>query len=93
MLEYIWVNLNNSNYNLYYSDTDSIYIDRPLPDTMISKTILGKMKLECTLIDAIFLSPKMYYLETIEGKNIYKIYNFSWKKELNLYFTVMNGKF
>jgi hypothetical protein len=37
---------NNPNFNLYYSDTDSIYIDKPLPDHMISSTILGKMKLE-----------------------------------------------
>lgn len=27
---------NNLNYNLYYSDTDSIYIDKPLPDHLVS---------------------------------------------------------
>jgi DNA polymerase elongation subunit (family B) len=37
---------NNPNFNLYYSDTDSIYIDRPLDESIISSTILGKLKLE-----------------------------------------------
>ena len=73
---------NNPNFNLYYSDTDSIYIDKPLPQHMISNTILGKMKLECILIDAIFLSPKMYYLETIEGKVIYKVKGLKHEVEL-----------
>lgn len=63
---------NNSNFNLYYSDTDSIYIDRPLPDELVNNTILGKMKLEYILTEAIFLAPKMYYLETEDGKVIYK---------------------
>lgn len=63
----------NTEYNLYYSDTDSIYIDKPLPDSMISNTILGKMKLEYILKNAIFLAPKVYYLETEDGKIIYKV--------------------
>lgn len=63
---------NNPNFNLYYSDTDSIYIDKPLPDYLISSTILGKMKLEYVLNKAIFLAPKVYYLETEDGKVIYK---------------------
>jgi len=37
---------NNSFPNLYYSDTDSVYFDSPLPDSFIDSTILGKMKLE-----------------------------------------------
>jgi DNA polymerase elongation subunit (family B) len=75
---------NNPNFNLYYSDTDSIYIDRPLPESMISSTILGKMKLEYVLNKAIFLAPKVYYLETDEGKIIYKVKGF--KHEIVLTF-------
>lgn len=45
---------NNPDFILYYSDTDSIYINKPLLDHMISNTILGKMKLEHVLNDAIF---------------------------------------
>lgn len=75
---------NNPNFKLYYTDTDSIYIDRPLPDYMVSKTILGKMKLENILKKAIFLAPKMYYLETIDGKIIYKVKGLKHEIELNL---------
>jgi hypothetical protein len=31
------------------------------------------MKLENLIKKAIFLAPKMYYLETIDGKTIYKV--------------------
>jgi hypothetical protein len=68
---------NNPNFNLYYTDTDSAYIDRPLPDYMISKTILGKMKLENILDDAIFLAPKVYYLINELDQHIYKVKGFS----------------
>jgi hypothetical protein len=54
---------NNKDYNLYYSDTDSIYIDKPLPDSFIGKE-LGLMKLEYICKDAIFLAPKVYGLLT-----------------------------
>ena len=75
---------NNPNFNLYYSDTDSIYIDRPLPDEFISNTILGKMKLEYVCNKAIFLSPKVYYLETEDGKVIYKVKGLKHEVELTL---------
>jgi hypothetical protein len=44
-----------------------------LPPEFISNTKLGKLKLENELIEAIFLAPKVYYLETDEGKIIYKV--------------------
>jgi len=64
---------NNSNFNLYYTDTDSIYIDKPLSDDLVNNKILGKMKLENVLTDAIFLAPKVYYLITESGEHIYKV--------------------
>jgi len=75
---------NNPNFILYYSDTDSIYIDRPLPDEFISSTILGKMKLEYVCNKAIFLAPKVYYLETVDGKVIYKVKGLKHEVELTL---------
>jgi DNA polymerase elongation subunit (family B) len=75
---------NNPNFNLFYSDTDSIYIDRPLPDEFISSTILGKLKLENVIVNAIFLAPKMYYLETVDGKVIYKVKGLKHEVELVL---------
>jgi hypothetical protein len=64
---------NNPHFKLYYTDTDSIYIDRPLPTHLVNSNVLGLMKLECVLTDAIFLAPKVYYLETTDEKIIYKV--------------------
>jgi DNA polymerase elongation subunit (family B) len=64
---------NNPNFNLYYSDTDSIYIDKPLPDDLVNSKVLGLMKLENVCTKAIFLAPKVYYLETEDGNVIYKV--------------------
>jgi len=57
---------NNNNFNLYYSDTDSAYIDTPLDEHLIG-TKLGLMKLECICNDAVFLAPKVYSLITDSG--------------------------
>jgi DNA polymerase elongation subunit (family B) len=75
---------NNPNFNLYYSDTDSIYIDKPLPDEFISSTVLGKLKLENIIINGIFLAPKVYYLQTVDGKVIYKVKGLKHEVELTL---------
>jgi DNA polymerase type B, organellar and viral len=64
---------NNSDINLYYTDTDSVYVDKPLPDHLIDSKILGKLKLENICTKAIFLSPKVYCLLTDSGKFIYKV--------------------
>jgi len=59
--------------NLYYSDTDSIYIDKPLPDSFISNTVLGKLKLEKICKRVIFLAPKIYILSGINNNIEIKI--------------------
>jgi hypothetical protein len=63
---------NNSEYHLYYSDTDSIVIDSPLPENFVGKA-LGQLKLEYIIKNAVFLAPKVYALVTEEGKEIIKI--------------------
>ena len=75
---------NNPNFELFYTDTDSIYIDRPLADHMISNKVLGKMKLENVLRKAIFLAPKVYCLQTEEGKVIYKVKGLKHEVELTM---------
>jgi hypothetical protein len=75
---------NNPNFNLYYSDTDSAYIDRPLPDDMVSSTILGKLKLENVCNEAIFLAPKVYCLNTIDNDLIYKVKGLKHEIELTM---------
>ena len=55
---------------VYYCDTDSIVIDKKLPDT---EDVLGSFKLEETLVEAEFLCPKVYRMRTESGKDIYKV--------------------
>src|ERR1700679_4010688 len=75
---------NNQNIVLYYTDTDSIYIDKPLPPEFISSTILGKLKLENVCSDAIFLAPKVYCLNTIDNDLIYKVKGLKHEVELTM---------
>jgi len=64
---------NNPNYpNLYYSDTDSLYMDGALPEDLVSQTEMGKMKLEGLYDEAVFLSPKVYALKN-KNSEIIKI--------------------
>lgn len=75
---------NNPDFNLYYTDTDSVYLDKPLADNLVDSKSLGKLKLENICKKAIFLSPKVYYLETIDGSIIYKVKGLSHETELSL---------
>jgi DNA polymerase type B, organellar and viral len=63
---------NNPDFKLYYSDTDSITINKPLQDSMIGSA-LGLMKLENVINKAVFLAPKVYALITNDGKEIVKV--------------------
>ena len=63
---------NNSNFTLYYSDTDSVYVSGDFPQDVIGKG-LGKFKLENTFKDVVFLAPKVYGGITTEGNLIVKI--------------------
>ena len=60
-------------YKLYYSDTDSIYISKPLSEDLVSNTELGKMKLEYIAKKAVFLAPKVYGLITNNDEKIIKV--------------------
>ena len=73
--------LKENNINLYYTDTDSLYFDGPIPDHLISSTILGKLKLEGIFDEAIFLAPKVYALKNLDSE-IIKIKGLS-KKSIN----------
>jgi hypothetical protein len=63
---------NNPNLNLYYSDTDSYVLNKPLPSYMVG-TKLGQFKLEYVVDRAVFLAPKVYGLITTDGKEIIKV--------------------
>lgn len=63
---------NRKDFKLFYSDTDSVYTNKPLPKEFIGEG-LGLLKLEHLCKDAIFLAPKVYTLLTEENKLIIKI--------------------
>jgi hypothetical protein len=76
---------NNSDYNLFYTDTDSIFIDKPLPNKFIGKD-LGQMKLEYNFIEGTFLAPKVYgglYSENNQLNSITKVKGF--KNKIDYY--------
>ena len=50
---------NKVDYDLYYTDTDSIFINKPLPISFIDDK-MGSMKLENIFDEAIFIAPKVY---------------------------------
>jgi hypothetical protein len=70
----VWMSIfkNSSKFNLFYSDTDNIVIDKPLPSFMVGDG-LGQMKLEYVISKAIFLAPKVYALITTDGTEIIKV--------------------
>jgi hypothetical protein len=47
------------NNECFYSDTDSVFLQKPLSKELINNQ-LGFMKLESYIIEAIFISPKLY---------------------------------
>lgn len=66
---------NNPLFRLYYSDTDSIFIDVYLEENYpnLVGNELGQWKLEYEFIKAVFLGPKVYGGITSEGKSIIKV--------------------
>jgi len=70
---------NNSMLKLYYTDTDSIYTNlnpyklNKLNKNIVDSKLLGKLKLETISTRAIFISAKVYYLKTLDSKEIYKV--------------------
>lgn len=50
---------NSDKFKLFYSDTDSIFVDKDLPKDLIGNEI-GQFKLEYIFKEAVFLGPKIY---------------------------------
>ena len=63
---------NNTDFKLYYSDTDCVVINRPLPLYLVGQG-LGLMKLEHVIDRAVFLAPKVYSLKLPDGTEITKV--------------------
>lgn len=58
---------------LVYCDTDSIVVDKPLPDSVIHPTKLGMMSLEDTIVESYYAAPKRYAYMNTEGDIVRKI--------------------
>ena len=74
---------NQSDFDLYYTDTDSIIINKPLPSTLVGSA-LGQFKLEYEIKEAVFLAPKVYGFRTTDDKSIIKIKGVSSEAMSNL---------
>ena len=72
MFNIIKDNLNS----IYYSDTDSIYLDKALQDNLADPKELGKFKLEHIFKDSVYLGPKIYAGITSDNDYICKIKGF-----------------
>jgi hypothetical protein len=58
-------------YNVYYSDTDSIFTDKEIDKSDVGGD-LGQMKLEYPVKLGIFISPKLYYIDKGDNTFIFK---------------------
>ena len=63
---------NDPDMKVYYTDTDSIVTDTPLPKHLVGGG-LGQFKLEYEIKKAVFLAPKVYGIVTTDGKEIIKV--------------------
>ena len=57
---------------LFYTDTDSIVITKPLPDYLVGNK-LGQFKLEYEINQAVFLAPKVYAFTTKDDQKVVKV--------------------
>ena len=55
---------------LLYSDTDSLFLEKPLNDSLISPSELGKFKLEHEVVEGYFIHPKFYAFKNSNGDTI-----------------------
>jgi hypothetical protein len=67
--------LQNNDYNVYYTDTDSIVTDKAIDSKHIGSK-LGQMKLEYKINKAVFLAPKVYGIISDLGKIVTKVKGF-----------------
>jgi DNA polymerase elongation subunit (family B) len=56
---------------IYYMDTDSIVIDKPIPEELIGNDI-GQFKLEHKIKEGYFIAPKLYAFKTLDNEEIVK---------------------
>lgn len=58
---------------LYYCDTDSVVLKKPLSDEVIHDTEFGLMKLEDNVVESYYVAPKRYAYISDKGETVKKI--------------------
>ena len=81
---------NRDDLNLYYTDTDSAFVDNYLPDELVHNKALGLWKLEDEYIYSVFLGPKLYGCLNIHGESYSKVKGFSKTVPLEVLSKFMN---
>ena len=64
---------NNPDFVIYYTDTDSGFLSRPLPAHLVDDKKLGLFKLVNVLTDFVALGPKVYGGKTVDGIEFTKV--------------------
>jgi len=77
--------------DIYYSDTDSLVLNGPLPQEYLDSAHLGKLKLEHVFKEGIFAAPKMSYLELEDGTTVSKCKGYSGKLNKSQYLSLLDG--
>ena len=73
---------NKENLTLFYSDTDSLFVDNYLPESVVDNKKLGLYKLEAEYFIFIAIGPKVYGAMDIFGNEYTKVKGF--KDKINL---------
>jgi hypothetical protein len=76
---------------IYYIDTDSMIVNKPIPDDLIVDK-LGLFKLEHEIDQAYFISPKLDALKTSNGKYIVKAKGIGSNLDYNSFETLIKNK-
>jgi len=76
---------------LYYSDTDSLVLNGSLPETLISSTTLGMLKLEHKIKEGIFIMPKVYCLELENDSLVTKCKGYPGRLTKDQYLSLLEG--
>jgi hypothetical protein len=76
---------------IYYMDTDSITINSNLPEDLIGNS-LGQFKLEHDINHAYFISPKLYALETTDGRFVVKAKGIGSKLDYSQFESLINNE-
>lgn len=70
--------------DVYYCDTDSIVCSHPMPPEMVDKTALGKWDLEGQLYSGLFLQPKVYTEQKVDGPDTIKFKGITKQRQAEL---------